>query len=85
MKFGYVSFFRWFELFNKYAAPSNSKTESKVQELKLKKPNQLQEVLDIARYLLQEIAKSTSTNNDGERQIAEPKGTLEQVKTVLEM
>ncbi|XP_059134267.1 inositol hexakisphosphate and diphosphoinositol-pentakisphosphate kinase 2 isoform X22 [Peromyscus maniculatus bairdii] len=51
----------------------------KSRKLKLKKPKQLQEVLDIARQLLMELGQ----NNDSE--IEENKSKLEQLKTVLEM
>ncbi|MGH0185161.1 UNVERIFIED_CONTAM: hypothetical protein FKN15_017170 [Acipenser sinensis] len=51
----------------------------KTGKLKLKKPKQLQEVLDIARLLLAELGQ----NNDSE--IEESKAKLEQLKTVLEM
>ncbi|XP_073424695.1 inositol hexakisphosphate and diphosphoinositol-pentakisphosphate kinase 1 isoform X6 [Dendrobates tinctorius] len=51
----------------------------KTGKLKLKKPEQLQEVLDIARLLLAELG----THNDCE--IEERKSKLEQLKTVLEM
>uniref|UniRef100_A0A7N4NTK2 Inositol hexakisphosphate and diphosphoinositol-pentakisphosphate kinase n=1 Tax=Sarcophilus harrisii TaxID=9305 RepID=A0A7N4NTK2_SARHA len=51
----------------------------KTGKLKLKKPKQLQEVLDIARQLLIELGQ----NNDSE--IEESKSKLEQLKTVLEM
>lgn len=47
--------------------------------LKLKRPNQLQEVLDIARFLLGEV----NTHHDPE--IKEKKSKLEQLKAVLEM
>ncbi|XP_045549729.1 inositol hexakisphosphate and diphosphoinositol-pentakisphosphate kinase 2 isoform X15 [Salmo salar] len=63
---------RFFDLFEKCGGYKNKK-------LKLKKPKQLQEVLDIARQLLVEIGQ----NNDSE--IEESKAKLEQLKTVLEM
>lgn len=47
--------------------------------MKLKKPKQLQEVLDIARLLLLELLQ----HNDCE--IEEKKSKLEQLKAVLEM
>ncbi|KAK2867221.1 hypothetical protein Q8A67_025338 [Cirrhinus molitorella] len=62
----------FFELFEKYGGYKNGK-------LKLKKPKQLQEVLDIARQLLAELV----LHNDCE--IEEKKSKLEQLKTVLEM
>ncbi|XP_056592987.1 inositol hexakisphosphate and diphosphoinositol-pentakisphosphate kinase 2 isoform X3 [Triplophysa dalaica] len=61
---------RFFDLFEKFEGYKTGK-------LKLKKPKQLQEVLDIARQLLVE------QNNDSE--IEESKAKLEQLKTVLEM
>ncbi|XP_043566069.1 inositol hexakisphosphate and diphosphoinositol-pentakisphosphate kinase 2 isoform X11 [Chiloscyllium plagiosum] len=63
---------RFFELFEKYNG-------YKAGKIKLKKPKQLQEVLDIARHLLAELGQ----NNDSE--IEESKSKLEQLKTVLEM
>ncbi|XP_075063971.1 inositol hexakisphosphate and diphosphoinositol-pentakisphosphate kinase 1 isoform X11 [Mixophyes fleayi] len=63
---------RFFELFEHYDGYKTGK-------LKLKKPEQLQEVLDIARLLLSELG----THNDCE--IEERKSKLEQLKTVLEM
>ncbi|XP_016116412.1 inositol hexakisphosphate and diphosphoinositol-pentakisphosphate kinase 1-like isoform X4 [Sinocyclocheilus grahami] len=62
----------FFDLFEKYGGYKNGK-------LKLKKPKQLQEVLDIARQLLAELV----LHNDCE--IEEKKSKLEQLKTVLEM
>nr|XP_046249692.1 inositol hexakisphosphate and diphosphoinositol-pentakisphosphate kinase 1 isoform X3 [Scatophagus argus] len=62
----------FFELFEKYGGFKSGK-------LKLKKPKQLQEVLDIARLLLVELGQ----HNDCE--IEEKKSKLEQLKTVLEM
>uniref|UniRef100_A0A8C4RZS8 Inositol hexakisphosphate and diphosphoinositol-pentakisphosphate kinase n=1 Tax=Erpetoichthys calabaricus TaxID=27687 RepID=A0A8C4RZS8_ERPCA len=63
---------RFFDLFEKYEGYKTGK-------LKLKKPKQLQEVLDTARQLLVELGQ----NNDSE--IEESKAKLEQLKTVLEM
>ncbi|XP_073672182.1 inositol hexakisphosphate and diphosphoinositol-pentakisphosphate kinase 2 isoform X6 [Paramisgurnus dabryanus] len=63
---------RFFDLFEKFDGYKTGK-------LKLKKPKQLQEVLDIARQLLLELGQ----NNDSE--IEESKAKLEQLKTVLEM
>ncbi|KAM4807963.1 inositol hexakisphosphate and diphosphoinositol-pentakisphosphate kinase 2 [Rhinophrynus dorsalis] len=63
---------RFFDLFEKCHGYKTGK-------LKLKKPKQLQEVLDIARQLLVELGQ----NNDSE--IEESKAKLEQLKTVLEM
>ncbi|XP_048187139.1 inositol hexakisphosphate and diphosphoinositol-pentakisphosphate kinase 2 isoform X13 [Perognathus longimembris pacificus] len=63
---------KFFDLFEKCNGYKSGK-------LKLKKPKQLQEVLDIARQLLVELGQ----NNDSE--IEENKPKLEQLKTVLEM
>uniref|UniRef100_A0A8C5Q8Y0 Inositol hexakisphosphate and diphosphoinositol-pentakisphosphate kinase n=1 Tax=Leptobrachium leishanense TaxID=445787 RepID=A0A8C5Q8Y0_9ANUR len=63
---------RFFELFERYDGYKTGK-------LKLKRPEQLQEVLDIARLLLTELG----SHNDCE--IEERKSKLEQLKTVLEM
>ncbi|XP_076127716.1 inositol hexakisphosphate and diphosphoinositol-pentakisphosphate kinase 1 isoform X2 [Alosa pseudoharengus] len=62
----------FFDLFEKYGGYKSGK-------LKLKKPKQLQEVLDISRQLLVELGQ----HNDCE--IEEKKSKLEQLKTVLEM
>ncbi|XP_075934924.1 inositol hexakisphosphate and diphosphoinositol-pentakisphosphate kinase 2 isoform X1 [Anarhichas minor] len=62
----------FFDLFDKYGGYKTGK-------LKLKKPKQLQEVLDITRQLLAELGQ----HNDCE--IEEKKSKLEQLKTVLEM
>uniref|UniRef100_A0A1A8M0V1 Inositol hexakisphosphate and diphosphoinositol-pentakisphosphate kinase n=2 Tax=Nothobranchius pienaari TaxID=704102 RepID=A0A1A8M0V1_9TELE len=62
----------FFDLFEKYEGDKTGK-------LKLKKPKQLQEVLDITRLLLAELGQ----HNDCE--IEEKKSKLEQLKTVLEM
>ncbi|XP_036266796.1 inositol hexakisphosphate and diphosphoinositol-pentakisphosphate kinase 2 isoform X12 [Pipistrellus kuhlii] len=63
---------KFFDLFEKCDGYKSGK-------LKLKKPKQLQEVLDIARQLLTELGQ----NNDSD--IEENKSKLEQLKTVLEM
>uniref|UniRef100_A0A672F1Q3 Inositol hexakisphosphate and diphosphoinositol-pentakisphosphate kinase n=1 Tax=Salarias fasciatus TaxID=181472 RepID=A0A672F1Q3_SALFA len=63
---------RFFDLFEKYGGYKTGK-------LKLKKPKQLQEVLDITRQLLADLGQ----HNDCE--IEEKKSKLEQLKTVLEM
>ena len=52
-----------------------------VGNVKLKKPKHLQEVLDIARFLLAEIEKGGSSN----AVIEEKKSKLEQVRYILEM
>ncbi|KAH8243534.1 hypothetical protein KR032_008322 [Drosophila birchii] len=62
-------FFQVFEKYNGY----------KFDTVKLKKPKQLQEILDIARFLLREIQKNSRA------EIWEKKCELEQMKTVLEM
>ncbi|XP_024857811.1 inositol hexakisphosphate and diphosphoinositol-pentakisphosphate kinase 2 isoform X5 [Kryptolebias marmoratus] len=62
----------FFDLFEKYEG-------FKTGKIKLKKPKQLQEVLDITRQLLAELEQQ----NDCE--IEEKKSKLEQLKTVLEM
>ncbi|XP_059391010.1 inositol hexakisphosphate and diphosphoinositol-pentakisphosphate kinase 2 isoform X1 [Carassius carassius] len=62
----------FFELFEKYDGYKTGK-------LKLKKPKQLQEVLDITRTLLADIGQHTDC------EIEEKKSKLEQLKTVLEM
>ncbi|XP_023325521.1 inositol hexakisphosphate and diphosphoinositol-pentakisphosphate kinase [Eurytemora carolleeae] len=53
----------------------------KTGHVKLKKPNHLQEVLDIVRFLLKEIEKGGGSNEV----IEEKKTKLEQVRYVLEM
>ena len=53
----------------------------KTGHVKLKKPNHLQEVLDIVRFLLKEIEKGGSSNEV----VEEKKSKLEQVRYVLEM
>ncbi|XP_015674092.1 inositol hexakisphosphate and diphosphoinositol-pentakisphosphate kinase 1 [Protobothrops mucrosquamatus] len=63
---------RFFVLFEKYEGYKTGK-------LKLKKPDQLQEVLDIARLLVQEQGAL------GDAVAEEQKSKLEQLKTVLEM
>ncbi|TSK20033.1 Inositol hexakisphosphate and diphosphoinositol-pentakisphosphate kinase 1 [Bagarius yarrelli] len=62
----------FFELFEKYSGYKTGK-------LKLKKPKQLQEVLDITRLLLSDLGQQS------ECEIEEKKSKLEQLKTVLEM
>ncbi|XP_040198458.1 inositol hexakisphosphate and diphosphoinositol-pentakisphosphate kinase 1 isoform X13 [Rana temporaria] len=63
---------RFFELFEHHDGYKTGK-------LKLKKPEQLQEVLDIARLLLSELGAHSDC------EIEERKSKLEQLKTVLEM
>ncbi|XP_056114967.1 inositol hexakisphosphate and diphosphoinositol-pentakisphosphate kinase 2 isoform X3 [Rhinichthys klamathensis goyatoka] len=62
----------FFELFEQYGGYKTGK-------LKLKKPKQLQEVLDITRTLLADIGQHTDC------EVEEKKSKLEQLKTVLEM
>ena len=50
--------------------------------MKLKRPKQLQEVLDVARYLLEELKRQVHRNQP---QIQERESKLEQLKAVLEM
>ncbi|XP_042888177.1 inositol hexakisphosphate and diphosphoinositol-pentakisphosphate kinase 2-like isoform X14 [Penaeus japonicus] len=64
---------RFFELFAKYDGYKDG-------HVKLKKPKQLQEVLDIARGLLAEIEQ-----NRADPETEEKKGKLEQLKSVLEI
>lgn len=64
---------RFFEIFEKYDG-------YKYGHVKLKRPKQLQEILDIARYLLTEIQTKSA-----ESEIEEKRGKLEQLKSVLEM
>nr|XP_022292491.1 inositol hexakisphosphate and diphosphoinositol-pentakisphosphate kinase 2-like isoform X8 [Crassostrea virginica] len=63
---------KFFELFEKYDGYRKG-------HLKLKKPKQLQEVLDIARFLLTENEKSSDP------EVCEKKAKLQQLKLVLEM
>lgn len=63
---------KFFEIFEKYDGFRDG-------HVKLKKPKQLQEILDIARYLLSEIEQKPDTD------IEEGKAKLEQLKAVLEM
>jgi inositol hexakisphosphate/diphosphoinositol-pentakisphosphate kinase len=67
-----MSYFRFFELFEKYDGYRRG-------HLKLKKPKQLQEVLDIARFLLSENEVSCDP------EVCEKKAKLQQLKLVLEM
>lgn len=64
---------KFFELFAKYNGYKDG-------HVKLKKPKQLQEVLDIARSLLAEIEQKRA-----DPETEEKKGKLEQLKSVLEM
>ncbi|VUZ57336.1 unnamed protein product [Hymenolepis diminuta] len=65
---------RFFALFHKYAG-------GRTNELKLKKPTQLQEVLDIVRDILDDIESGKSKNSE----LEEKKGKFEQLRYVLEM
>ena len=77
---------RFFELFKKYGGSTTSDDNIKSKggdknkgHIKLKRPQQLQEILDISRQLLEQI-------DSGESEvIEEKKSKLEQIKTVLEM
>lgn len=64
---------RFFEIFEKYDGYKHG-------HVKLKRPKQLQEILDIARYLLSEIQTKSA-----EPSIEVKQGKLEQLKSVLEM
>lgn len=64
---------KFFELYHKYGNPKNG-------QAKLKKPRQLQEVLDIARYLLGELPNQPLSG-----EVMEPRIKLKQLKSVLEM
>lgn len=66
------NFLRFFELFERHGG-------YKKGHLKLKKPKQLQEVLDIARDLLNE------SGHDPNPEVLEKKAKLQQLKLVLEM
>ena len=65
---------RFFALWEAHA------TEANGRHLKLKKPAQLQEVLDIARLLLSEVEAGLAGP-----ELEEKRGKLEQLKSVLEM
>ena len=64
----------FFEIFRKYDGFKN-------KNIKLKKPQQLQEILDVSRRLL-EYLKSGSSESE---LIEEKRSKLEQIKNVLEM
>lgn len=68
-----IYFFRFFEIFDKYDGYKHG-------HVKLKRPKQLQEILDIARALLAEIH-----TRHADPEIEEKQGKLEQLKGVLEM
>ena len=65
---------KFFDIFRKYDGFKN-------KHIKLKKPQQLQEILDIARELLEQI----NTGSSESEMIEEKKSKLEQIKNVLEM
>lgn len=65
---------KFFEIFEKYDG-------LKKLSIKLKRPKQLQEILDISRYLLNEI----QLNPGSDKEIEEKQGKLEQLRAVLEM
>lgn len=65
---------KFFEIFEKYDG-------YKKLSIKLKRPKQLQEILDISRYLLNEI----QLNPGCDKEIEEKQGKLEQLRAVLEM
>ncbi|XP_054713943.1 inositol hexakisphosphate and diphosphoinositol-pentakisphosphate kinase-like isoform X3 [Uloborus diversus] len=67
-----VKHYKFFEIFKKYGGYKDG-------HVKLKKPKQLQEILDISRFLLSEIELKP------ELEIEENKAKLEQLKAVLEM
>ncbi|XP_055948805.1 inositol hexakisphosphate and diphosphoinositol-pentakisphosphate kinase-like isoform X3 [Argiope bruennichi] len=67
-----VKHFKFFEIFQKYSGYKDG-------HVKLKKPKQLQEILDITRSLLSEIELKPDL------EIEENKAKLEQLKAVLEM
>lgn len=73
MNYLFLCLFRFFDIFEKYDG-------YKQGAIKLKKPKQLQEILDITRSLLVEIQTKTA-----EPEIEEKQGKLEQLKSVLEM
>ncbi|KAK4884538.1 hypothetical protein RN001_000809 [Aquatica leii] len=64
---------KFFEIFEKYDGYKNG-------YVKLKRPKQLQEILDIARSLLSEIQ-----HHEADPETEEKQGKLEQLKSVLEM
>ena len=70
MEVSHPEFFRIFEKHHGFQAG----------KIKLKKPRQLQEVLDVARLLLEELHAGSQTQI-----IAEKVHKLEQLRTVLEM
>lgn len=73
MIYGIIDYDRFFEIFEKYDGYKHG-------HVKLKRPKQLQEILDIARSLLAEIQQ-----READPEIEEKQGKLEQLKSVLEM
>lgn len=69
----YIKFHRFFEIFAKYDGYKHG-------HVKLKRPKQLQEILDTARSLLSEIQHRAAGP-----ELEEKQGKLEQLKSVLEM
>ncbi len=65
---------KFFDIFRKYDG-------FKKKHIKLKKPQQLQEILDVARQLLDQIKLGAAACDV----IEEKRSKLEQIKTVLEM
>lgn len=65
---------KFFEIFEKYDG-------YKKHTIKLKKPKQLQEILDIARYLLSEI----QANPGVDKELEDKQVKLDQLRSVLEM
>lgn len=68
-----MKFHRFFEIFAKYDGYKHG-------HVKLKRPKQLQEILDTARSLLTEIQHRAAGP-----ELEEKQGKLEQLKSVLEM
>ena len=64
---------KFFDIYTKYGG----KLDAEGREIKLKKPKQLQEILDIVRDLV--------TNHENEPEVKEKRAKLEQLKSVLEM
>lgn len=69
----YIISYRFFEIFAKYDGYKHG-------HVKLKRPKQLQEILDTARSLLAEIQHRAAGP-----ELEEKQGKLEQLKSVLEM
>lgn len=71
--FIYFIWYRFFDIFAKYDGYKHG-------HIKLKRPKQLQEILDTARSLLAEIQHRAAGP-----ELEEKQGKLEQLKSVLEM